>query len=149
MDTAQVADTAAVFSTLDPEGNKIPSTFESTGTPGEYRLSFKPETGGIHRIRVETSTGSVEEALVVSGPLQRLDAAPDPDQLEEIATTTGGRFMKQTDDLIKALEEITRDSKKAFFEEIRMPAWATPYVMTVILALLSAEWYLRRRWGLI
>ena len=148
-DPTQGTDSAILFSVFDPEGGNMESTFKPTGTPGEYRLSFRPDTGGIHRIRVETPAGSVEEAMVVSGPLQRLDAAPNPAQLEKIAVSTGGRSVSQTDDLIKTVEAFTRKSEKVFVEEIRMPAWATPYVMAVILGLLSAEWYLRRRWGLI
>jgi hypothetical protein len=26
--------------------------------------------------------------------------------------------------------------------------WATPFVMAIVLGLLSSEWYLRRHWGL-
>ena len=148
-DPSRGAESAIVASVFNPDEGKLASTLKPTGTPGEYLLSFRPDMGGIHRISVETPSGQAEEAMVVSGPLERLDASPNPGQLEKIAAATGGKFVSQTDDLIKAVEEITRESEKAFVEEKRMPMWTTPYVMVVILGLLSAEWYFRRRWGLI
>ena len=136
-------------SVFNPEGAKIGSTLKPANKPGEYLLSFHPRGGGIYRIKVETPSGHIEDSLVVSGPLEGLDAAPNPDQLKKIARTTGGQFVSQREDLFTVIEAFARNSEKTFIEEKRLPMWTTAYVMAVVLGLLLAEWYLRRRWGFI
>jgi hypothetical protein len=87
--------------------------------------------------------------MVVAGPLESLDAAPDHDQLKKIAASTGGKYLVPSDDLLSEIQEYARKAKKKFIEEKHLPIWATPFVMVVVLAFLSSEWYFRRRWGLI
>ena len=87
--------------------------------------------------------------MVVAGPLDSLDAVPDHDQLKKIAASTGGKFLAPQDDLLREIEAYARKAEKEFIEEKYFPIWATPFVMAVVLALLSSEWYFRRRWGLI
>ena len=60
-----------------------------------------------------------------------------------------GKFALQGDDLLTVIEGVARNSEKTFIEEKRLPMWTTAYVMAVVLGLLLAEWYFRRRWGLI
>jgi hypothetical protein len=86
--------------------------------------------------------------MVVAGPLESLDAAPDHDQLKKIAASTGGKYVSRGDDLLKEIEGYAQKAEKRFVEETRFPMWATPFVMAIVLGLLSSEWYLRRRWGL-
>ena len=87
--------------------------------------------------------------MVVAGPLDSLDAAPDHERLEKISASTGGKTLSQGDDLLKEIEEYARAAEKRFIEERRLPMWATPIVMAIVLGLLASEWYFRRRWGLI
>jgi uncharacterized membrane protein len=143
------SDTAVSFSVFNPEGVKIPSTLKPIAQPGEHLVTFHPRKGGIYRIRVETLLGNVEESMIVAGPLESLDAAPDHDQLNKIAESTGGKYLAPEDDLLSAIEEYARKAEKKFVEEKHLPIWATPFVMVIVLALLSSEWYFRRRWGLI
>jgi hypothetical protein len=98
---------------------------------------------------VETPSGNLEEAVVVAGPLESLDSAPDHRQLQEIAAATGGQFLTPADDILRAIEEHARKAEKKFIEEKHIPLWSAPFVMAIVLALLSSEWYFRRRWGLI
>ena len=133
---------------INAEGVKIPSTLKTTSRPGEYLVAFNPATGGIYRIRVETPAGNMEESMVAADSLENLDAAPDHDQLEKIAAATGGKYLTPGADLLKEIEAYARRSEKKFIEEKHLPVWASPFVMAIILTLLSLEWYLRRRWGL-
>jgi hypothetical protein len=87
--------------------------------------------------------------MAVAGPLESLDAAPDYDQLKKIATVTGGKYLAAEDDLLGEIEGYARQAGKQFIEEKRLSLWTSPIVMAIVLALLSAEWYFRRRWGLI
>ena len=87
--------------------------------------------------------------MVVAGPLENLDSAPDHDQLKKIAASTGGKFLTPGDDLLREMEAHASKAEKRFIEEKHLPIWATPAVMAILLVLLSSEWYFRRRWGLI
>jgi uncharacterized membrane protein len=143
------SDTVISHSVFDPTGAKTKSTLKPTPQPGEYLVSFAPAASGVYRIEIETPVESLVEYMVVSGPLEKLDAAPDHLQLQKIASASGGRYVSQTDALLKEIEAVTRKAGKEFIEQKHLPMWATPLVMAVVLGLLSAEWYFRRRWGLI
>ena len=62
---------------------------------------------------------------------------------------SGGKLLSGTDDLLKAIETYGKKVEKTFVEEKRIPLWGTLYILILIIALLSTEWYLRRRWGLV
>jgi uncharacterized membrane protein len=146
---SRISDGAVSFSVFNPEGVKIDSKLKPTPQPGEHIVSFLPQNGGIFRIKVETPVGQLEESLVVAGPLEGLDAGPDLDQLQKISISTRGKYIPQKDELIKEIERYAQKAEKQFIEEKRLPIWASAFVMAIVLLLLSSEWYLRRRWGLI
>ena len=98
---------------------------------------------------VETPLGQLEESIVVAGPLEGLDAAPDHDQLKKISEATGGKYLSTDDNLLEEIENRVKMAEKEFIEERRFPIWSTPFVMVIVLGLLCSEWYFRRRWGLI
>jgi uncharacterized membrane protein len=143
------SDQPVAFSVFDPEEVKITAELKPTQQPGEYLISFVPKEGGIYRIKVDTPLGPFEESVAVAGPFERFDAAPDPDQLRRIAAATGGKYLSQQDDLLKEVEARGQKIEKRFTEEKHLPMWATPAAMVILLSILSLEWYLRRRWGLI
>jgi uncharacterized membrane protein len=147
--SSRSSDAAVSFLVFNPEGVRIPSKLKPTAQPGEYLVSFHPYNGGIYRVRVETPFGKLERSMVVAGPLESLDAAPDHDQLKKIAASTGGKYLAPGDDLLSEIQEYARRAEKKFIEEKHLPIWATPFVMVIVLAFLSSEWYFRRRWGLI
>ena len=143
------ADPAVFFSVVSPGGAGIESKLRPAAHPGEYLLSFLPKEGGIYRIKVETPVGRLEEPMVVAGPFESFDAALDHDQLKKIAAFTGGKYLPKGDDLLKAVEGYAQGKERRFIEQKRLPLWATPLVMALVLGLLTSEWYLRRRWGLL
>lgn len=137
------------FSVFNPEEVKISAELKPTQQSGEYLISFLPKEGGIYRIRVDTPFGPFEESVAVAGAFERFDAAPDLDQLKRIAESTGGKFLSQQGDLLKEIEAYGQKAERRFTEEKHLPMWATPAAMVILLSMLSLEWYLRRRWGLI
>jgi hypothetical protein len=143
------SDQPVAFSVFNPEEVKIHAELKPAQQPGEYLISFLPKEGGIYRIKVDTPLGSFEESVAVAGPFERFDAAPDLDQLKRIAASTGGKYLSQQDDLLKEIEARGQKAEKRFTEEKHLPMWATPAAMVILLSILSLEWYLRRRWGLI
>ena len=66
-----------------------------------------------------------------------------------IAQSTGGKFLSPQEDLLEELLRAAEKKESGYVEEKRTPLWARFPLPIAILALLSAEWYFRRRWGLI
>ena len=147
--SSQRSDTVISHSVFNSTGAKTESTLKPTPQPGEYLVSFTPDAGGVYRIEIETPDENLAEHMVVSGPLEKLDGAPDHLQLQKIASATGGSYISQADALLNEIEAYTSKARKEFIEQKHIPMWATPLVMAVVLGLLSAEWFFRRRWGLI
>jgi uncharacterized membrane protein len=140
---------AVQFSVFDPMGAKIGAEFKSSGRPGEYLASFTPEKGGTHKLKVETVGGSTEESVEISEPIEERDGLPDHERLRMIAQSTGGKFLSSKEDLLQELLSAAEKRENRYLEERRTPLWAHSPLPALILALLSAEWYFRRRWGLI
>jgi uncharacterized membrane protein len=137
------------FSVFNPDGLKVESSIKPSGQSGEYLGSFLPEKGGIYKLKVATSTGSLEESMVVTGLLESLDAAPNHEQLKKVSASTGGKFLSTSDELLKEIESYARKGESRFIEEKRSSVWARPFVMILVLGFLILEWYFRRRWGLV
>jgi hypothetical protein len=130
-------------------GVKIGAEFKSSGRPGEYLASFTPEKVGTYKLKVETAGGSMEESVMISEPIEERDGLPDHERLRMIAESTGGKFFSSKEDLLQELLSAAEKRESRYLEERRSPLWAHFSLPTLILALLSAEWYFRRRWGLI
>lgn len=130
-------------------GVKIKSQLKASEPLNEYLGSFIPEREGTYRIRVEIPNGFQEEFVVIGRPIEERDVAPDLKRLKGISASTGGKFLSGGDDLLKEIDSYGGRGEKSFVEERRLPIWNLPYSLVTLLALLSTEWYLRRRWGLI
>ena len=76
----------------------------------------------------------------MAGPFERLDAAPDHEQLKKISHSSGGKYISPEDDLQKAIGDLAQKAEKQFIEEKLLPLWATPYVLVIVLGLLTTEW---------
>jgi len=137
------------FSVFNPDGLRVESKLKPTGQPGEYLGSFLPQKGGIYKLKVETSAGNLEESMVVTGLLESLDASPNHEQLKKVSTSTGGKFLSTSDDLLREIENYSRKGESRFIEEKQSSVWASPFVMIFVLGFFILEWYFRRRWGLV
>ena len=137
------------LSVLGPDGIKIGSQLKAAQQPGEYFGSFLPEKGGTYKVKIETPRGSLEESVLVSGPLETFDGAPDHERLKTVSASTGGKSLARGEDLLKEIEAFRDKGQSSFVEEKRFPLWTMPYALAAILVLLGTEWYLRRRWGLL
>jgi hypothetical protein len=140
---------AVQFSVFDPKGLKIGAELKSSGRPGEYAASFTPEKGGTYKLKVETPGGSMEESVEISEPVEERDGLPDHERLRMIAQSTGGKFLSPKEDLLQELLRAAEKKESRYVEEKRTPLWARLPLWVAVLALLSAEWFFRRRWGLI
>ena len=137
------------ISLFDPQGGRVSADFRPRGEAGEYAASFLPEKGGIYRVKVETPGASTEETLNVSDPVAERDGFPDHERLRRLARSTGGKFLASREEILEEILSAAQERKTLWVEEKRTPLgahWAFP---ALVLLLLSAEWYFRRRWGLV
>jgi uncharacterized membrane protein len=125
---------------------------ESIRDTGIYTSAFTPQAAGDFTLRV-TATGAqsdtfqqVEERVTVEVDRREFDnARPDPAFLEHIARVTGGGVI--------ALEDLARlpgripDERRQAAEADLDHLWHRPPFLILFAMLLTAEWYIRRKWG--
>jgi len=118
-------------------------TIRETQTAGDYAIevtaSKKDQDLGSTRARF----------LVFQQDLELDNAAADSATMESLAAMTGGQSLapEQLPDLIKRLTEQT--SILEIQQETKKTFWDTWPFFLMIVGLLSLEWYLRKRWGLV
>jgi uncharacterized membrane protein len=137
-----------LFSVFSPEGFKVASGLKAAGQTGEFLGLFRPEKKGTYRMRVETRNGSLEETIVIGEGMQGFDGAPNHELLRTIASSTGGKALPLDADVLKEIKGYAEKGARRLIEEKQVPLWGLPIVLALIVAFLTLEWYLRRRWGL-
>jgi uncharacterized membrane protein len=147
--TAQVVrpDGVRESARLVPEGGKFLGLFKETAKPGNYTIEVK--TPGIEE-PARTRFVVLDEDLELANP----SASPDAfDALSEVTKAFGGKRVAR-EDLIAILKKI-KDSPPELQEQVQErfelgrtlgTAWL---FFVMIVGLMSGEWYLRKKWGLV
>ena len=152
---------------LTHQDNQIVGSFRDTQAAGDYAVEVKAYKKGSElfspKKTPEPSTPENEKNssdplllgsararfLVFQQDLELDNAAADSAAMESLAAMTGGQSLapEQLSDLIKRLTqqtatlEIQQETKKTF--------WDTWPFFLMLVGLLSLDWYLRKRWGLV
>jgi len=154
--TRQASVQLRVFS---PEGEP---TLVSTGPDseeGEYSGEFIPTREGTYRVEAEANAGGKPlgrdkasfTAAFSYGETD--DGLPRLDLLKQIAESSKGEYIsindwnEKTFDKIAARLETIAPSE--IVEQRQTRLWSNLWPFGLILALLSVEWWMRRKWGLI
>ena len=150
---APVAD-AAVEATLDaPGGERQPLMFRPVAArPGRFTAAFRPEHAGLYHVRVEARRGNAalgasDRWIYVGGTGREfVDPRLNEGFLRRLARESGGRYVRASDAsrLIAWLQEAAHQNAAP----VQRDLWHRPWVMAALILLLSAEWALRRMWGL-
>ncbi|MCC7381034.1 MAG: hypothetical protein IT384_04350 [Deltaproteobacteria bacterium] len=109
--------------------------------PGTYLLRAAARSG-------DERVGAAEEPLIVEAADVELQAPfPRPEILSALAESSGGRFV----DVSESLGRVRiKDSRRVEVDRSRViPIWDTLPAFLLLLAVLSAEWWIRRRSGLL
>lgn len=136
------------------EQKVVASEVGVTGPDGVARVEFAPPAPGAYRLmgsarKAEKSLGEGEDAVAVRavGP-ELSDASVRPALLAELAKATGGRAFQlpvaglpELPLLDPPVVEVGRSKDQ--------PLWDRWYYLAALVALLGAEWLLRRRFGYI
>jgi uncharacterized membrane protein len=149
-----VNDARAIARITKPSGATldVPLKFTSINDANVYTGEFKADELGQHGIELlanSPSTGQVDvKSNVLISDLNRefYSAAQNSDLLKRIAAETGGKYY-QLSDLQSLLDDLTY-RKTPYSETLTKDLWDMPINFFLIVGLLSAEWFLRKREGL-
>jgi len=139
---------------IDPFGaeQEIPLTW-NLERDGEFRATFLPEIAGPYEVQVDALHG---ERFLTAPPLhveagvldeELRSGAMRGNLLRRIAQETGGAFYT-LDDLDRLPEALRYTDRGTVVQEER-DLWDLPLFFFLLVGLLSAEWFLRRRGGLV
>ncbi len=120
---------------------------------GAYSGTFKPQEEGIYEIVAEAfqgnkSLGTSRTNIRVSDSTEEFhDAAMNANLLKRLSEETGGRYYSP-DDTETLPEDISYIDKGASRMEEK-DLWDMPFFFLLLVSLVSAEWILRKRRGLL
>ena len=124
----------------------------SDATRGRYTATWQPPARGLFRVsasaRRAAARFSSADRDVLAGAFDQETADPrrQPDVLARIAENTGGKMVPEAEiaTLAGALRARAEASPRVTVQEL----WHGPWTFAALVLLLSAEWALRRHWGL-
>jgi uncharacterized membrane protein len=144
---------ATIIATLTPPGGDatpLPLRRDSTGS-GHVSAAVRLQRPGLYRLQAEASDGSkslgtVDRWFHVGGSDREFaDPRLNEGFLRRIAEQSGGRYVRadQAGEVATWLTSAVGGPEPEIYD-----LWHHPWAFLVIVALLSVEWILRRRWGL-
>jgi hypothetical protein len=128
---------------LIPQGDRHTGSFRDTQMPGDYAIEVNVVQNG-------QPYGSARGRFTVFQQDMELDnASADAETMKSLAAMTGGQSLapEQLSELIKQLTEQT--SQFDVQQETKKTFWDTWPFFLFLVGLLTIEWYLRKRWGLV
>jgi uncharacterized membrane protein len=150
---APVGDASVDATLTGPGGETRPLKLRRLdGAPGRYGATARADRPGMYRVDVDAERGAVSMGRAVRwwyvGGVDREFADPRLNEswLRRAARRSGGRYVRPAD-----ASRIAGWLEQAVPGQVapeRRDLWHEPSVLVGIVALLSAEWILRRRWGL-
>ena len=149
-----VSDARATARVTKPSGLvvDVPLTFTTLNSVNTYAGQFKADELGEHRIELMgTSTGlgtlsATSSVLVSDLNREYYSAAQNSDLLKRIATETGGKYYTPAE--AQSLLDDLVYRQTPYSERVTKDLWDMPINFMLIIGLLSAEWFLRKREGL-
>lgn len=121
---------------------------------GVYRSRFTAGAEGIYRVLVDVASAAgtgieteKQAAFVVTPSLREFNnAGLDSGMLGRIAETSGGRYYNfaQIRQLVDDIEHVPG----AYSREVQQDLWDTPFLLMLLIVLMSLDWMARRYRGL-
>ena len=149
-----VGDAHATARVTKPSGATVdvPLTFTTLNNANIYTGEFKADELGQHRIELAGTSASLgqlnAQANVLVSDLNReyYSAAQNSDLLKRIAAETGGKYY--TPAQVQSLLDDLTYRQTPYSERVTKDLWDMPVNFVLLIGLLSAEWFLRKREGL-
>jgi uncharacterized membrane protein len=148
-----VPDAAIAATVAGPDGSAAPAAFRRDGgADGRFTASIRAGRKGVYHVQLDATrngarVGAAERWFYVGGSDRELaDPRLNEAALKRIARATGGRYAPVADAAQVASWLSASAPKAADLEPHDL--WHEPWALAIVVALLGAEWSLRRRWGL-
>lgn len=150
---APVGDASVTVAITGPGGMNRPLTLRPDAeVPGRFAGQITPDVAGLYRVQGEArrgarSLGPVDAWFQVGGADREFaDPRLNDGFLRRLARASGGEYLPAAE--AGRLASLLAASAPAALEPERRDLWHEPWAFALVVALLSAEWILRRRWGL-
>lgn len=145
----------SIVITADGQDPVTISAAASTPVGGKpaWKCSFVPDRPGTYLATLITGDDSPAPTLnieVTAPPAEMDNLNPDPDFLRELCESTGGRLLTSEELPVFLKEQFGSQSKSTMKAEVVwQSSWMQWFVPIIVLVILAAEWWIRRRNGLI
>jgi uncharacterized membrane protein len=147
------ADAAVELRVTDPAGKtQSVRADRDPNEAGAFVAPIRVDAAGVYRLVATARNGSstlggAETSMLVGGAdLEMANPRLNTQVLERLAVSSGGRVLAPTD-IGSAIEALRRRVPAARLAVV-YDVWHTGWSFAALVALLGAEWILRRRWGL-
>jgi uncharacterized membrane protein len=146
-----VADASVAATVTPPGGESRPLPLRPGGT-GKFVAAETLQTAGLYRVHAEAKRGAVSlgdaDRWFYVGGSDREFADPRLNEglLRRLARESGGKYVRAAD--VGQIISDLRSSAPQTAAPERRDLWHEPWAFALVIAILSAEWMLRRRWGL-
>jgi hypothetical protein len=124
----------------------VSGTFTTTREAGDYAVAVTAKSSD-----GKTLGSAKSRFLVFEQDLELDNAAADPTLLASLAAMTrdvGGQTLAP-EELPDLFERIWNQPQLTVQSEVKSTPWDTWPFFAIFVGLLSVEWYLRKRWGLV
>ena len=150
-DYLPVADAKVTAHLIGPDGlSALVDMTPATDTPGVFRANWTAEKPGSYLAEV-TASGHTESGTLpferIDGVAENFHTVQNRELLEKLSRETGGRYWKP-DELTRLPNEISYSDAGISVRDIK-ELWNMPVVFLWLLLLISSEWLLRRKWGVV
>ena len=149
-----VGDAHATARVTKPSGAiiDVPLKFTTLNNANIYTGEFKADELGQHRIELTGTSVSLGQLTAQSNVLvsdlnrEYYSAAQNSDLLKRIAAETGGKYYTPKD--VQSLLDDLTYRQTPYSERVTKDLWDMPVNFVLLIGLLTAEWFLRKREGL-
>ena len=149
-----IGDANATARVTKPSGAvvDVPLKFTTLNSVNTYAGEFKADELGQHRVELAGTSATLgalsAKSNMLVGDLNReyYSAAQNSDLLQRIAAETGGKYY--TPAQAQALLDDLIYRQTPYSERVTKDLWDMPVNFMLLIGLLSAEWFLRKREGL-
>jgi uncharacterized membrane protein len=145
---------ASILMTVAPPGEPARRVYVSPvdAASGQYAGRFRAETSGVYTVHLEARRGDVSlgetngYVLVGGADAEMSDPRLNDGVLRRIATASGGALLEEGD--LDRLADRLAARSPGWLPPAPRDLWHHAWSFLLIVGLLTAEWTLRRRWGL-
>jgi hypothetical protein len=148
-----VRDAAVDVTVTAPGGDAVPLKLRrSDAAGGRFTAALLADRAGLYRVQAAARRGSAPLGsadrwmYVGAGDREFADPRLNEGVLRRIARTSGGRYVRAEE--AARIPSWLKDAAPESPAPEQRDLWHEPWAFVLIIVLLSAEWVLRRVWGL-